>query len=194
MKKPGYMLKLLLYISILVIGIVLGVTIRHLHKITISEEVNLIDMATLVVTVFLAVYIPAVLDRRLQSSQEKQELLIGRVSDYQALLRRINMLVQSIDKLTVNEYLTVDNLLDVCQNKMRILSSLMASSRLEVDFSAAIEEIVSLDNEHKKLLWSDKVKEDGFTYSDQIKKQEEELYNKLDEATSKLIFGISDAK
>lgn len=187
-------LKIFLYISLVIIGIIVGVTIRHLHNITVSEEVNLIDMATLVVTVFLAVYIPAVLDRKLQNSKRKQELLADHVNDYQGLLRRINMLVQGVDKHSVNDYLTIRNLLDIAQHKLKTFITLMRYANLKGDFEKQLNELKEMDRQHKELLWSDKMDEPGFSYSEEIESREEELYNRMDEAISILIFAISDTK
>lgn len=194
MKKTDKLLNLLLYVSLVVVGIVVGIVIRHFSKITVSEEVNILDMATLVVTVFLAVYVPAVLDRRLQSNQEKQDLLINRVNDFQSVLRRVNILVQSVEKLSANEHLTVKNLLDVSQHKIRTLISLMKSANIHGDFEKTMDDIVRMNDEHKALLYSEKMDEGNFSYSEEVKTKEEMMYNNLDEITSILIFNINDSK
>ena len=66
-------IKYSMYLFILVLGIILGITIRHYYNIPIAETINIIDVATLVVTIFLAVYIPEVLDRKLQIKREHKK-------------------------------------------------------------------------------------------------------------------------
>lgn len=194
MKKTDNILRIFLYLSLLAVGGVVGISVGHMKGITISQEINIIDMATLVVTIFLAVYIPAVLDRRLQSSKEKQDILIARINDYQTLQRRINMLVQSVNNQTISEHLSIQNLLDVSQHKFMTFVSLMNNANLNGKFDKALADIQLLDRQHKELLWSDKMSDTGFSYSTEVKQREEELYNKIDEATSLLIFAINDAK
>jgi hypothetical protein len=192
--KHEKLFKVFLYISLLILGAVAGIALGHYRDIPLAEEINLIDLATLVATVFLAVYVPAVLDRRLQTLRDRKDILEDRISDYQALLRRINMLVQSSSVVSVDTYLTIKNLMDISESKLNTLVSLIKNSGLKTSLNQDIAKIKKMNNEHNALLWIEADKVTNQQYSDQIREQEENLYNKLDEATSLLIFKISSSE
>lgn len=194
MKNTGKIMKYFLYFFLLAIGIIIGIAIRHFHNIPIAETIDVVDLATLVVTVFLAVYIPEVLDRKLQTQRDKKELLEKRIDEFQSLLRKANTLVQDDDAMSLKNYLTVQNILDVSQHKFEIISRLLKSAKLKSSFDEDIEMINKLCDEHKKLLYSNEAKDKNFSYSNDIQQQEESLFNKIDEAASMLIFKISDAE
>ena len=68
-----------LYFFLLGVGIITGIAIRHYSNVPLEETINLVDVATLVVTIFLAVYIPEVLDRKLQVQRDKKTLINNRI-------------------------------------------------------------------------------------------------------------------
>ncbi|MCC8154530.1 MAG: hypothetical protein LIP01_10130 [Tannerellaceae bacterium] len=75
MKDPKRFLKYFLYASLVLIGVVIGIAIRHYYHMPIEETINIVDLATLVTTIFLAVYIPEVLDQRSEVKKDKKELM-----------------------------------------------------------------------------------------------------------------------
>ncbi len=193
MKNKGTdrFLKIFLYIGLIGIGIVAGIAIRHYNNMPLSETINIIDIATLVTTVFLAVYIPEVLDRKLQITRDKKELLEQHVLEYQTLLRRVNMLVQDDSKMTRNDFLTMHNSMDVAEGKLESLGRLLKYAKLGNTFPEEMEEIKKMNAAHRKILKYG----DGqpvASYPADVRKQEGDLYNRIDEATTLLIFKISD--
>lgn len=192
--KYEKLFRIFLYISLLILGAVVGIALGHYHDMPLAEEINLIDLATLVATVFLAVYVPAVLDRRLQTLRDRKNILEDRISDYQALLRRINMLVQSSSFISLDTYLTIKNLMDISESKLNTLISLIKNSGLKSPLNQDIAKIKKMNNEHNGLLWIELEKVTNQQYSDSVREQEENLYNKLDEATSLFIFKISSSE
>lgn len=193
-RKHEKLFRIFLYISLLLLGAVVGIALSHYRDIPLAEEINLIDLATLVATVFLAVYVPAVLDRRLQTLRDRKDILEDKISDYQALLRRINMLIQSSSVISVDTYLTIKNLMDISGNKLDTLVSLIKNSRLDNSLNQDIAKIKKMNNEHNKLLFIESENITNKQYPNQVREQEENLYNKLDEATSLLIFKISSSQ
>ena len=192
MKKQDRKLGIFLNISLVILGIVIGIAIGKYAKIPFQQEVNIIDLAGLLVTVFLAVYVPAVLDRHLQAMRDRKGLLESRIEDYQLLLRRINTIVQDGRKLLPSEQLTIRNLLDIAGHRIDTLITLIKYSHLDSSFSGDIDDVKKADDEHRALLQAaGKAVED---YTDDIRKQEEMLYIKLDEMTSLLIFKITEAR
>ncbi len=194
MKKSEKIFKVLLYLSLVIVGAVVGIALGHYGTMPLAEEINLIDLATLVATVFLAVYVPAVLDRRLQTMRDRKNILEDRISDYQALLRRINMLVQGSSIISPENYLSIKNLLDISCNKLDTLVSLIKNSNLDNSLNRDIAQIKKINNEHSELLCIEQANDVKLEYSSQVREQEEALYNKLDEATSLLIFKINSVQ
>lgn len=181
------------YGFILAIGIVVGIAIRHYHNIPLSGEINLIDLATLVVTVFLAVYIPEVLDHKLQNTRDKKLLLENRITEYQTLLKKVNALVQDDKKMNQKDYLVIRNTLDVAQHKLDTVVSLLSYANLQRSFEKEVTGLQALAKEHEDLLLADRIGDEGFSYPQETQDKEEMLYNELDKASSLLIFHISDS-
>jgi hypothetical protein len=191
MRRSSKILKVFLYLALVVLGLVAGWALSHYHSLPLSQEINLIDLATLVVTIFLAVYVPAVLDRQLQTVQDRKRILEERIVDYQALQRRINMYVQDEEALKTDTYLTIMNLLDVSGHRLETLASLIKNSGLDKSLNNDIADVIQVNEDHKAL-FSGLDKSAGATYPESLRNQEELLYNKLDEATSLMIFKISN--
>ena len=188
------LLRYFFYLTLLVIGGLAGFALRHYQNIPVSETINLVDVAALIVTIFLAVYIPEVLDRKLQTLRDKKELIEDRIEEYQVLMRRINLLIQNNRKLSGNELLQVRNLLDVSGHKLDTIVSLLNYSKITGSFEYDIRKIKQLNKEHRDLLWTDQSDIVDFQYPVEIQAKEEELYNQLDRITSLLIFKLSEAK
>lgn len=193
MKDPDRFLKYFLYISLIIIGLIVGLFIRHYYNIPIAETINLVDVGTLVVTVFLAVYIPEVLDRKLQIKRDKKDLIEKRIEELQALYRRMNLIVQSEQVLKAKDFLVIKNISDICQHKLETIITLLTYSNMHTSFTQDIKKIRKLCKDHQTLLLSDNMEDEGFVYADDIPEKEELLYNKIDETTCLLIFKISEA-
>lgn len=193
MKKGEKLLKVFLYIVLVVLGVLVGIALSHYKTLPLTEEINLIDAAALIVTIFLAVYIPAVLDRQLQTMRDRKNILEDRITDYQSLVRRINMLIQANLKRSLEEQLTIRNLLDVSGHRLDTIASLIKNSGLDSSLNRDMIQIKKINDEHKNLLWNEIEANTEQTSSEQaIREQEEILYNKLDEVTSLLIFKINN--
>lgn len=190
-QKKDRLLKYLLYVSILALGVAAGIAIRHYYQIPMIEAINIVDVATLIVTIFLAVYIPGVFDRQLQVKQDKKELIEHRLEELQGFYRRVNQIAQNGAETDRDVYI-VNNTLDVAANRLTIISTLMEYLNLDDTFKEEMEELKGLNREYELLLNGTEQPKDGFIYPETIRRKEEQLYNKLDKATSLLVFKISD--
>lgn len=189
-------MKYLLYTALICIGIITGIItgiiIHHYYKLPVSQEINIIDLATLVTTIFLAVYIPEVLDRKLQIKRDKKELIENRIVELQALYRKINMVVQDEESLGPKQILVIRNTLDIIRHRLNLIFSLLKYSNLSVSFEKDIDMLKNLSKEHKELLWTKEIEEGAYTYGEDIRQKEESIYNRIDEATSLLVFKLSE--
>jgi len=193
MKKNNGFLRILLYTGLILIGVVLGITIRHYYSLPIAETLNIVDLATLVTTIFLAVYIPEVLDRKLQIKRDKKDLIEQRITELQALFRKINLLVQSEEELKHKDYLVIKNTLDLIGYKFDTIATLLDFANMDLPFNKEVRAIKTLCNEHRELLYAPQEKDGLFYYPDEVQKKEELLYSKIDKASCLLIFKVSEA-
>lgn len=189
-QKKDRFLKYLLYLTILLLGIAAGIAIRHYYNIPMIESINIIDLATLVVTIFLAIYIPGVFDRQMEVRQDKKELLEHRIEDLQQLYRTINLSVQQ-GGATEKDRLILLNSLDVASNRFSTIVTLIEYLDLDTTFTDEIESIRSLLARHAALL-RDAGDGGGEVYPAEVRREEERLYNRIDKETSLLVFRISD--
>jgi hypothetical protein len=183
-----------LYVFLLSVGIIVGIAIRHYTNVPLEETINLVDVATLVVTVFLAVYIPEVLDRKLQVQRDKKVLIENRIGEFQTLQRKINSAVQDDDRMNEKSYLTIKNELDVSLHKLDTISTLIRFANPQASFEKEIAEIENQCKAHRDLLLIETKDKAGFVYPDEVQQKEEELFNEIDKTTSLLLFKVSDAE
>ena len=178
--------------AFLLIGIIIGIAVRHYYHIPIVESLDIVDLATLITTVFLAVYIPVVLDRRLQVKKDKKELVEQRILELLALYRKVNIIVQSEEKIHTKEFLSLKNTLDTINFKLDTINTLLNVAHFETSFITEINLIKKLNKEHQELLFSPEEENDFFFYPPEIQEKEELLYGKTDKAACLLIFKISE--
>lgn len=183
--------KILLYISLLCIGIVIGIAIRHYYNLPLSVDINIIDVATLVATVFLAVYIPEVLDRNFQEIKDKKDVILKKVEELHFLNRKINILVQNEIQPNTKSILIINNTLDLIENKLQTLKTLVKLGNLKINFSPEINKIETLIREHKVLIFNNTQNLSDFNFNEEIKMKEEIIFNHLDHNFCLLIFKIA---
>lgn len=193
MSRKKVILRYLFSFFLIALGILVGIVIFSRWHFPIEETLNLMDLITLITTIFLAVYIPEVLDRKLQISRDKKELIEHRLEDLQTLYRRINVLVQSADVYSERDILMINNTLDICQHRLETISTLIGYSKFKYSFDKEMQEIISLSKEHRSTLWTDKIDENAELNLKNVQGQEEILYNKIDQQTCLLIFKLSEA-
>ena len=184
-------MRYLIGVALVALGVVIGIAIRHYYNIPLAETINIVDMATLATTIFLALYIPTVLDRQLQIKQDKKHVLIDRLEEIQGIYRRINLFVQQ-GPVSGRDYMAVINDVDIVIHRFDTITTLLQYFDQKVSFDADITQIRSLEKQYRELLLSFKPEDKASPYPDAIKKQEEPLYNEIDKATSLLVFKISD--
>ena len=176
--------------AIFVIGVVVGIAIRHYYKIPLAQEVNIVDVAMLVTTVFLAVYVPAVLDKRLQVRRDEAQVIERRVIEIQGLFRRINTLVQSVS-VNYESCLSINNLLDICGHQLGTIATLLSYFDKDHELKPDVEALNELFKKRHNLLFMNPVPPEGKTFSQEERNLEEQLYNDLDRQSSMLLFKMN---
>lgn len=192
MGNDNKILRYCLNLTLICIGIVIGVAIRHQTDLSSAESINLIDLFTLVATIIMAVYIPEVLDRKQQSRKDKKHLLAERIGELQSLYRKINLLAQGEKLIRQHDHLILLNTLDICKHKLDTIVILMTASKFSTSFDKEVKELEGFCLEHSNLAWSPQKVGEGFNYPDDMLEKEEVLYNNIDKATCLMLFKISE--
>jgi hypothetical protein len=190
-KKNKKLLRNFFTFAIFVIGIVVGIAIRHYYKIPLSEEINIVDVAMLITTVFLAVYVPSVLDKRTQVIHDEARVIERRVIEFQGFLRRINVIVQS-NVVDYEGCLSINNLLDVCDNRLETIATLLSYFDKDDTLKEDVDNIKEFCKKRRELLFMKQVSQEGKTFGQSERKQEEDVYNQIDRASSLLLFKVND--
>ncbi|MFD1260713.1 hypothetical protein [Entomomonas asaccharolytica] len=185
-------IKYFIYLLLIAIIISIGIIIPQYFNLAEVETINIIDIATLVTTIFLAVYIPEVVEKRQKITHEKKSLIVERIDQLLDIYRKINMLIQQSQTNQIND-LEITHFLDICQHRLDTIDILLRHADLKVSFKDDIQRLIKLCEEHQQLLYKEPSNTDkGYIYSATIRKQEELLYNKIDTACCLLIFKLSD--
>ena len=181
-----------LYLFLIGIGVVIGVAIRRYHDIPLAETINIIDVAALITTIFLAVYIPGVLDRKLEIHRDKKRLINSRVDELQYLYRKINLLVQQGGNHG-SQSREIGNIIDICDSRLATIVMLIRNTEMKISIDAEMLEVIALCDEHKKLFAGHAPQDDEVENSAAFLENEERLYNDIDRAMSLIILKLSDA-
>lgn len=191
-KTKNKIVKALLGLFLIGLGIAIGIAIRHYYYIPIAETFNIVDVATLVTTIFIAVYIPSILDRQMEITKEKKELITSRIDELQILYRRINKSVQQ-NEIDEHNRKMVMNLLDILNHRLDTITTLFSELDVKINFNKEIGSLTSLCRSYEDLFRNYTDKNPGNMYTDDVRKEEEKLYNDIDKESSLLIFKLSDA-
>lgn len=179
-----------LYLFLIAIGTIIGIAIRQYHDIPMSETINIIDVAALITTIFLAVYIPEVLDRKLKVLRDKKRLIDSRIEELQYFYRKINRIVQE-GKSQGRTSQEVQNMVDICKSRLSTIILLLEQAEMREALEKEIQNIVMLSEAHRRL-FLDEQEKDGEKAVSLFMQNEERLYNEIDRATSLIILKLSD--
>lgn len=187
------MKKYLIALFLVAFGILIGIAISHYHNIPLEDKINIVDLATLLVTVILAFYIPMYIDKKMQNSRYEKDVIIRKIEALQSSFKEVNKLVtecvqkgsvsQANCKLIINSFTSISN-------ELGSVISLIEYCYLK-KLDNELTELKSLRKEYKDLVTGGKFQQRNFKYSALTKKDEEILYNKIDKAICMLIIKVN---
>lgn len=181
--------------SILVIvGVVIGMGLQHYYPLfSFEDKIDIVGLATLAVTIFLAVYVPIFLERNIHNKRSEKDVIIRKIEALQETIKIVNCTVsecvQKQSVSTVNNYklirlfTTISNELDT----IITLSDYCEKNKFKDDF----EEIKSCRFQYRKIVTGGDFQKKGFKYSILDKKEEEIIYHRFDKALCVLIFKVN---
>ena len=140
---------------LVVAGVVIGMGLQHYYpQFSFEDKIDIVGLATLVVTIFLAVYIPIFLERNMHNKRSEKDVIIRKIEALQGTIRTVNhtvaecvqkQTVSSTNKaLIVNMFTTISNELDTIIK----LSDLCKKDKFNKDF----EEIKSIRYQYRKMV------------------------------------------
>lgn len=188
------MSKYALGLILVAVGIATGLAIAHYcPSIPFEDKINAVDLITLIVTIFLAVYIPIFLEKQMHSHQFEKDIIVRKIEGLQSTLRDVNRTVtECLQKNTVsaqnnhaiiNCFTSISNELDT----LITLIELCHKKKLNTE----LESIKGLRHEYKRTVTGGNFGRRTFKYTALTKKEEEVIYHKLDKELCILIFTVN---
>lgn len=187
------MTRYLLALVLVAVGVAVGIAIGHYIFLPLDDKINIIDLTTFLVTVFLAIYIPAFLDKQMQNSRYEKDVIIRKIESLQSSFKEINKLVtecvqksvvsQSNCNLIINSFVSISNELE----SIITLIEYCHAKKLDNELT----ELKSFRRDYKNLVTGGKFQQRNFRYTALTKKEEEVLYNKIDKAICLFIFKVN---
>ncbi len=188
-------MKYLVGVLLLLIGIALGLGIDHYYPIfKFEEKINLIDLCTLLVTIFLAVYIPMFLEKNMHNKRYEKDVTIRRIEALQLNLKQVDKTVtECVQKNAVsnaNAYLIINYFTNI-SNELDTLITFVEHCHKK-KFADNLNAINQLRHQYRTAVTGGNFQKKDFKYSALAKKEEELIYHKLDKELCMLIFKITE--
>lgn len=179
---------------LVIVGVVIGMGLQHYCPLfSFEDQIDIVGLATLVVTIFLAVYIPIFLERNIHNKRSEKDVIIRKIEALQESIRIVNCTVsECVQKQSVSTanasrlislFTTISNELDT----IITLSDYCEKNKFKDDF----EEIKSCRFQYRKMVTGGDFQKKGFKYSILDKTEEEKIYHRFDKALCVLIFNVN---
>lgn len=186
-------MKYVIGIVIAAVGIIIGIGIRHYHHIPLEDKINLVDLATLLTTIFLALYIPTFLERQVQNKRYEKDVIIKKIEALQGSFKEVNKLVtECVQKNAVSQtncYLIINSFTSISNELDTVITLIEYCQKKK--FETELNELKVMRREYKGIVTGGNFQRRGFKYPVLTKKDEEVLFNKIDKAISLLIFKVN---
>lgn len=92
---PKRMSKLIVAVALIALGWVLGQYIENIAFFTYSHEISLIDVISLIVTVFMAWYVSRILEKSIQDKRTEKDLILSKIDEVDQAINSLILLNSS---------------------------------------------------------------------------------------------------
>ena len=92
---PKRMSKLIVAVALIALGWVLGQSIENIAFFTYSHEISLIDVISLIVTVFMAWYVSRILEKSIQDKRTEKDLILSKIDEVDQAINSLILLNSS---------------------------------------------------------------------------------------------------
>lgn len=175
------------------VGVALGIAIKHYYSIPLEDKINIVDLTTMLITIFLAIYIPAFLDKHMQNKRYEKEVVIRKIEGLQSTMKEVNKIVTECvqkNSVSVSNNYSIINSFTTISNELDTLITLIDHCQKD-KFKAEIERIKSLRHQYRTTVTGGNFQHRNFKYSALTKKEEEIIYHKMDKELCMLIFKVN---
>lgn len=188
------MMKYSLSIFLILVGVSVGMGIQKYYPLfKFEEKIDPIGLVTLVVTVFLAVYVPIFLERNLHNKRSEKDVIIRKIESLQKSIDNVNQIVsECIQKQTVsmpNSYLIINNFTTISNELDTVITLINYCS--ENKFTKEFEEMKNFRFQYRKIVTGGNFQKKGFKFTILDKTEEEKIYHKFDKLLSLLILKVN---
>ena len=74
------MIRIIIGVILVIIGVVIGMGLQHYYPVfEFEDKIDIVGLATLIVTIFLAVYIPIFLERNMHNKRSEKDVIIRKI-------------------------------------------------------------------------------------------------------------------
>lgn len=179
---------------LLIVGFAIGLAVQFYYpSFPFENRINIVSLASLIVTIFLAIYIPFFLERNIHNKRNEKDVIIRKIEALQSTIKNVNQTVgECVQKQSVSStnsykiigfFTTVSNELDT----IITLTEICSKNKFKEDF----EEIKRCRFEYKNIVTGGGFQKEDFKYKQLDKKEEENAYHRFDIALCRLIFKIN---
>jgi len=179
---------------LVIVGFVIGIGFLYYYPyFSFEDKIDIVGLATLVVSIFLAVYIPIFLERNMHNKRSEKDVIIRKIEALQGTIRTVNQIVaECVQKQTVsvaNNYQLI-SLFTTISNELDSIITLSDYCKRDM-FKKDFEEIKNCRFQYRKMVTGGDFQKKGFKYTILDKKEEEMVYHKFDKALCILIFKVN---
>ncbi len=183
-----------LIIVSLLLGIVIGVGTQHYYPaFPFEEQIDIVEFATLLVTIFLAVYIPNFLEKSMHNKRSEKNVIIRKIETLQETVTSVNRVVtECVRKSAVSKDREshLIHLFTTIAHQLDTIITLSEYSHKNI-FQKEFEEIKNFRYQYKNIVTGGSFQEKGFKYTILQQKKQEKIYQSFDKSLSLLIFKVN---
>ena len=139
------------------IGCVLGVVVKYWSFLTFNFEVNVFDVLTLIITVFLAWWVTTKLEKDSTAERFEKDILIEKLKVMEGVMENIKQKATETEIVPLSDVIALINKFDVLSH--RVLDSIenryKSLVKVEVDYRKDLDELDDLCSNDKSETFPD---------------------------------------
>lgn len=188
-------MRIVIGIVIALLGAAVGIAIGHYHGVPLEDKINIVDVVTLLATVFLAIYIPNFLEKYIQDRRSEKDVVIRKVEQLQNSFKEVNNLVnvcyqtgsvtQSHSQLIIGRFTTISTELDTTKT---LLDYCFPSK-----FTTELNNLITFRRRYKNIVTGGRFQQSNYKYDAVTKSEEERLFGSIDREICLMIIKINRA-
>jgi len=188
------MIKLISSLFLLIFGIVLGIGLNNYYPFfKLEDKINIIELATLIASVFIAVYIPVFFERFLHVKRFEKDIIVKKINELQNSIKLINKIVANNNLSNFGSQTDSPEILSnftVISNELNTIKSLLKYC-FKNKFDKDIEDINKLRFRYKNLITGGNFQKQNYSLISIEKIKEKKIYQDFDKAICLLILKIN---